>query len=99
MQGCKYGRHYSVAFLVEDKMDKRQKVQISKELFTALVKYHLLEMNEEQNLIKKELKEKLDLLVKRDIYTKYKTASTEEEKEEARQEYLDQVGMMQNFRW
>lgn len=41
------------------------KVQISQELFLALVKYHLLEMNEDEEQIKKELKEKLDAMVRR----------------------------------
>lgn len=34
-----------------------------------------------------------------DTYTKSKTASTEEEREEARQDYLDAVGMHPDFRW
>ena len=75
------------------------KVQISQELFLALVKYHLLEMNEDEEQIKKELKEKLDAMVRRHTYSKYKTALTEEERMKAREEYLDQVGMSQSFRW
>ena len=35
------------------------------------------------------LKEKYDSIVNRNLYTRYKTAPTEEEKEKARQEYLD----------
>ena len=43
--------------------------------------------------------EKLDSMVKRQLYTTFKTASTEEEREKARQEYLDKCGMHENFRW
>ena len=49
--------------------------------------------------IKKGLEEKLEAMVKRDLYTKYKTAPTEEERENARQEYLEKVGMHRSFRW
>lgn len=80
-------------------MEKTQKVQISKKLFTALVRYHLLESGEEQGLIKKELETKLDSLARREVYTKYKTADTEAEKEKARQEYLERVGIPQKFQW
>ena len=75
------------------------KVQISQELFLALVKYHLLEMNEDEEQIKKELKEKLDAMAKRQIYSKYKTALTEDDRMKAREEYLQLVGMSRSFRW
>ena len=74
-------------------------IQISEELFVALVKYHLLEMDDVLPKIKKGLEEKFEAMVKRDLYTKYKTAPTEEEREKARQEYLEKVGMHQSFRW
>ena len=73
-------------------------VQISEELFFALLKYHLLEMDVLPE-IKKGLEEKLEAMVRRDLYTKYKTAPTEEEREKARQEYLKKVGMHRSFRW
>lgn len=75
------------------------KVQISQELFLALVKYHLLEMNEDEEQIKKELKEKFDAMAKRQIYSKYKTALTEDDRMKAREEYLQLVGMSRSFRW
>ena len=74
-------------------------VQITQDLFLALVKYHLLEAAEEEEKIKKELAEKLDAMAKRQIYSQYKTAPTEEEREKARQKYLDKVGIALNFRW
>ena len=74
-------------------------VQISEELFFALLKYHLVEMDDVLPEIKKGLEEKLEAMVRRDLYTKYKTAPTEEERENARQEYLEKVGMHRSFRW
>ena len=76
-----------------------KKVQITQELFLALVKYHLLEIADEEEKIKKELTDKLDAMAKRQIYSQYKTADTEEERERARQEYLAKVGILPNFRW
>ena len=72
-------------------------VQISQELFIAITKYFLL--GQEELSIQKGLELKLDALVKRELYTKYKTAPTEEEREKARQEYLDKIGMHRDFRW
>ena len=73
--------------------------QISEELFIELLKYHLVEIDDVLPEIKKGLEEKLEAMVKRDLYTKYKTAPTEEEREKARQEYLEKVGMHRSFRW
>ena len=39
------------------------------------------------------------LLVMHENYTKYKTAPTAEEREKARQEYLDAKGIHPSFRW
>ena len=74
-------------------------MQISEELFSALLKYRLVEMDDVLPEIKKGLEEKLEAMVRRDLYTKYKTTPTEEEREKARQEYLDKVGMHRDFRW
>ena len=74
-------------------------MQISEELFIALLKYHLVEIDNVLPEIKKGLEEKLEAMVRRDLYTKYKTAPTEEEKEKARKEYLDRRGVPESFRW
>ena len=68
-------------------------IQISEELFFALLKYHLVEIDDVLPEIKMELEDKLEAMIRRDSYTKYKTAPTEEEREKARQEYLDVVCM------
>ena len=83
----------------KDGLKGLKNVQISEELFVALLKYHLVVIDDVLPQIKKGLEEKLEAMVKRDLYTKYKTAPTEEERENARQEYLEKVEMHRSFRW
>ena len=102
MQGCKTYRLCSVAVLYELGKDwwiDMKNVQISQELFIALMRYFLLEQEEIYPEIKKGLEKKLDALVMRELYTKYKTAPSEEEREKARREYLDRRGVPESFRW
>lgn len=74
-------------------------VKISEELFVAIMRYFMLEQVEMAPRIKQGLEKKLDAMVMRELYTKYKTAPTEEEREKARKEYLDRRGVPENFRW
>ena len=67
---------------------------ISNELMMALIKYHILDMkdNEEiNNLIISELEEKLSKMSRHEDYTKSKMAPTKEEREEYRQKYRSRV--------
>lgn len=102
MQGCKAYRLCSVAVLNE--LGKvwwidMKSVQISEELFVAIMRYFMLEQEELLPQIKQGLEKKLDVMVMRKLYTKYKTALMEEEKEKARKEYLDRRGVPKRFRW
>ena len=74
-------------------------VQISKELFIKLIKYHHFGMYEFEDVIKQELEKKLNSMIMREHYTAYKTASTELEREEACKKYLDEKGVPESFRW
>ena len=74
-------------------------VQISEELFVAIMRYFMLEQEKMLPQIKQGLEKKLDAMVMRELYTKYKTAPTEEEREKFRQEYLDRKGIQESFRW
>ena len=76
-----------------------KQIQIPEQLFMELVKFHLLDMDENFPNIKQGLEKKLDALVMRDLYSKYKTAPTEEEREQARKGYLDRRGVSEKFRW
>ena len=74
-------------------------VQIPQELFMKLLRYHLLDDDNCAADVKKGLEQKMNAMVERELYTKSKTAKTEAEREEARQAYLDKVGMHRDFRW
>ena len=74
-------------------------VQIPSKLFFELYKFHCRDSDVDHDYIRKEMEKKLDSLVTREIYTRYKTATTEEEKELARVEYLDRVGIPLSFRY
>ena len=74
-------------------------VMIPEELFGKIIKYHLLDQEQEADDIRKGLEKKLDAMVNREAYSKFKTAPTEEEREKFRQEYLDRKGMQESFRW
>lgn len=64
-----------------------------------LLQFHLMENVDCETKIKRELEKKLDKMVMRDLYGKFKTAPTEEERELARKEYLDRRGVPESFRW
>ena len=80
-------------------------IQISRELFIKLLQYfqdttltddELIELSTQ---ISSELSEKLDKLVARELFTQYKTsAPTAEQREQARQKYLDSVGIGTDWR-
>ena len=78
-----------------------KQVQISERLFVDLVKYFTLEHPEPelQQSIQKGLAEKMEAIVRRELYTKYKTAPTPEQREAARKEYCERVGIPPSFRW
>ena len=64
-----------------------------------LLRYHLLDDDSCTEDVKKGLEQKMDTMVERELYTKSKTAPSEEEREKARQEYLDRRGIQADFRW
>ena len=72
-------------------------VQISYDLFVALVEYHLAYDDDYAEEIRQGLEQKLDAMVRHELYAKYKTAPTAEEREQARQAYLDKRGVFPNF--
>ena len=67
-------------------------VQIPYELFVDLVLYHLNGEDDFDEEIRQGLEQKLDAMLNRQLYSQYKTAPTEEQREQARQEYLDRRG-------
>ena len=73
-------------------------VQIPYDLFWALLQHHLMKEDGYEEEIQQSLEQKLDAMVNRQLYSQYKTAPTEEQREKARQEYLDRRGVPQSFR-
>ena len=84
--------------IIQDYMEIKN-VQIPFNLFRQLVSYHLMEDQSCSEEIYKGLMEKVDRMANRQLYTQSKTASTEEEREKSRQEYLDRRGIPDSFRW
>lgn len=81
-------------------MDKMQKnIQIPMELFMAIVKYHLFDMDEYADEIRKGLETKVEAAYRRGLYSDYKTKPNPKEREQARQKYLDERGVPEDFRW
>ena len=74
-------------------------VQIPYDLFFDLAMYHLRGEDDYEEEIRQGLEQKLDAMLNRQLYSRYKTAPTEEEREQARQEYLDRRGVPQSYRW
>lgn len=75
-------------------------VQIPEELFVHLVRYFMLDAHDSDtyNAIYKGIETKYKAIEKHSSYTTYKTAKTAEEREKARIEYLNEVGMRESFR-
>ena len=74
-------------------------VLIPYELFVDLVLYHVRGEGDVDEDIRQGLEQKLDAMLNRQLYSQYKTAPTDEQREQARQEYLDRRGVPQSYRW
>ena len=79
------------------KQEKQSK--IPETLLYKLFRYFLCDDDRVYEDIKNELEIKLEAMIKHELYTKSKTADTAEERERARQQYLDKVGIHKDFRW
>lgn len=80
-------------------------IQIPESLFYDILRYYLIASKGEEvpeeldKRVFNGLSDKVQKIADRELYTLYKTAPTEEEKEKARQEYLDRKGISESFRW
>ena len=79
-----------------------KQIQIPEELFNMIVNYFLSEEFKKEELlaeeIEKGLEEKLDKMINRELFTKYKKAPTGAEREQARQQYLNRREILEDFR-
>ena len=90
---------------------KEKMIQIPEELFWDSIKIAYLILNEDKRESLREdeliiverfqnaLETKLNKMVLHDLYTKSKTDLSEDERERARQEYLDRRGIHKDFRY
>ena len=80
-------------------------IQIPEDLFYDILRYYIISSKGEdvpEELDKRVfdgLSDKVQKITDRELYTAYKTAPTEEEREKARQKYLDSKGIPKNVRW
>lgn len=76
-------------------------VKIDLQTFIKLMRYFTLDdhSNELYEEIKKDIDNKADKLYRHELYSQSKTADSEQEREQARQKYLDEIGMKDSFRY
>lgn len=82
-----------------------KQIQIDEQLFYDIARYIIATDEGEtpppelRNNVIDGITNKLQKITDRELYTTYKTASTEEEREKARQKYLESKGIPDSFRW
>lgn len=74
-------------------------VQIPFSLFFKLYGYFVYGNRKDEELIRQQLEEKYKKLCRHILYTSSKTSPTEEEREDAKKRYLDEVGVPESFRY
>ena len=80
-------------------------IQIPETLFYDILRYYVITSEGEEvpeeldKRVFSGLTDKVQKITDRELYTTYKTAPTEEEREKARKKYLDSKGIPESFRW
>ena len=80
-------------------MGKEKNVLIPEKLFVQICQYHIFGVTDVEKMIRKGLEAKIDRFKAHQLYSTYKVSPDPEEKEKARQEYLDVKGVHKDFRW
>ena len=80
-------------------VEKIKQIKIDEDLFRMTYQYFIYGHKDETELIKAGLKDKMDKMILRNIYTESKTAESVEERENARKNYLDRKEIPEVFRW
>lgn len=75
-----------------------RQVQIPEELFCDLLDYFFDGADFLADDIRRQLDSKLDKMIARELFTKYKRSPTGAEREAARQAYLNHRGVLGSFR-
>ena len=75
-------------------------IKITEELFVKLAKLFLFDDNTQYNDCKAGIQDKMDKLCRRELYSIYSNKElSPQEREQARQAYLESKGIPENFRW
>ena len=79
-------------------------VQIPDSLFAAMWHYMFLgngseDASDAAESLRRALGDKMDAIARRELYKRSQTAKTAQERETARQGYLDRRGIREDFRW
>lgn len=88
--------------MTQHQQSKTKNVQISEELFKDLCRVVLGGVDDPETVsrVSKELHDKLDRVVARELYsTMHDPSQSPQEREKARQDYLDAKGIPNDFRW
>ena len=83
-------------------MEASTKIRIDESLFIDLCIYAIQNADNDSpryRRIEDGIQEKLDAVARHRLYSKYKTGATEEERRQARQEYLEKIGIPASFQW
>lgn len=80
-------------------VEKVKQIKIDEDLFRMIYQYFIYGREDETELIKAGLKDKMDKMILRNIYTESKTAESVEERKNARKDYLDRKEIPEDFRW
>ena len=83
-------------------MARPKTIQIDFDLFRDLVDYarrHCDPGDPQYERIEHSVKRKIDAMFRHDMYSMYKSGASEQERAEAREKYLDQIGLFDDFRW
>jgi Arc/MetJ family transcription regulator len=82
---------------------KPKQIQIPEALLIELCKWHLCDgcqTSERAEYICKALRDKLDAAARRNLYsTMHDASKSSQDREKARQRYLDDKGIPESFRW
>ncbi len=77
------------------------RLDLTEEEFMLYYRYAAEKAAEEpvMRALYEKLEGKIEKMIDHDLYTQYKCAPTDEQKEAARQEYLERRGIPEAFRW
>lgn len=79
---------------------KEKSVSIPENLWLEIVYYMMIDGNSARvPKIRQGITAKLERMIEHDLYTEYKTATSDQQKEQARKKYLESKGIPADFRW